>query len=64
MTVPERALQRRREEPDAVHLTAARGRDYGRPETEDSQDHQLDQTGTVTADQLVYRIIRWIKQVQ
>ena len=36
--LPERALQRRREEPDPLHAAAARRRDDGRPLTEELKD--------------------------
>ena len=41
--LPERALQRRREESDSLHAAAARRRDDGRPHPEELQNHQLDQ---------------------
>ena len=41
--LPERALQRRREEPHPLHAAAARRRDDGRPHPEELQNHQLDQ---------------------
>ena len=41
--LPERALQRRREEPHPLHAAAARRRDDGRPHPEKLQNHQLDQ---------------------
>ena len=42
----ERALERSREEPDAVHPAAARGGDHRGQAAQDTQDHQLDQTGS------------------
>ena len=42
----ERALERGREEPDAVHPAAARGGDHRGQEAQDTQDHQLDQAGS------------------
>ena len=41
--LPERALQRRGEEPHPLHAAAARRRDDGRPHPEKLQNHQLDQ---------------------
>ena len=45
LDVPERPLQPGWEERHAVHAEAARGGDHGGQESQEQQDHQLDQTG-------------------